>query len=106
MRQAAGASAGGLPERECYRVIGGYPTQPPAELLHSGCTANDPPDVLMSCRLIQAHLSPISWPEESYQALSSGSVMASASSWPSTMLTPSSVLLTESSPQDAPASVM
>ena len=40
----------------------------------------------MLWRLTQAHLSPISEPDESYHAFRSGSVIASASSWPSAML--------------------
>src|SRR5215469_53442 len=84
-------------------------TQPFAALLHSGWTANRPVAVVMFDRLVHAHLSPISLPPASIQALSSGSVIASANSWPSTMLTPSNrplPPLTELRPHAVPASVM
>src|SRR5215831_13486209 len=100
--------------------------QPPVVPLrrfdHSDWTANEWPPREMSVDadcgpgpLFHAHLSPFSWPPLSSQAmvwLGKASVVASAYSWPATMLSPSKKPLpnelleplTKFMPQEAPAS--
>src|SRR5258708_39812973 len=92
------------------------PLPPPKSFAQVVCTANDPVVMEMFCERpvpdeIQAHLSPFSAPLESVQPPAGYvSVIVSAYSWPSTIVTPSRVpaepALTKLCPQDAPASGM
>src|SRR5437764_7615427 len=85
-------------------------------LPHVDCTANEPVLNVMFCDLpvpeeIHAHLSAFSWPWMSVQPPAGNwSVIVSAYSWPSTMVTPSIApavpLLTKLEPQLLPVSGM
>src|SRR5262249_49177633 len=97
-RRAAGPCDSGLRRQPLL-------AQPPALLLQSGWTAKLPVGRLIAFRFCQAQRSPISSPLGSTQPLDgSGSVTASAYSWPPTMLKPSSWFCTELAPQLEPAS--
>src|SRR5450756_450435 len=100
-------------------VTGPLITQPSLEFDHRDCTANVPVDSVMlpagsvspQIDPAQAHLSPISPPltlslRSMYPLLGTGSVIASAYSWPPTVLNPSHVPpgFIQSSPQLPPAS--
>src|ERR1700681_178118 len=71
---------------------GVWSVQPPILLLHNGCIANVPVVRTTLPRPCHAHASPISprLPAHAVLRLTCGSVWLSASSWPRTMLTPSS----------------
>src|SRR6266566_6623986 len=79
--------------------------QPPTALDQVGWMAKLPVGRLSAVRFIHAHRSPFSSPSEATQPLEgSGSVTASAYSWPPTMLNPSNWFRTELAPQLEPAS--